>query len=212
MGLKSGRVLVKSDKAISCDNSKGSNTGAASLTTNALAYGEQVTCTITNSRLPQLKVLNTFAGDSAGRVDLKIDSTHYNTGAVGFGTPASGSGFQTVSTGSHTVFFLMIRRPPRSTIFPYTTLFRTSKGSNTGAASLTTNALAYGEQVTCTITNSRLPQLKSLKTIAEDSARRVVLKIDITPYDNGCVGFGTTASGSRVQNVSTGIHTVSELA
>src|SRR3989442_5592162 len=87
-----------------------------------------------------------------------------------------------------------------------------SKGSNTGAASLTTNALAYGEQVTCTITNSRLPQLKSLKTIAEDSARRVVLKIDITPYDNGCVGFGTTASGSRVQNVSTGIHTVSELA
>src|SRR6266571_206465 len=25
---------------------------------------------------------------------------------------------------AHTVFFLMIRRPPRSTLFPYTTLFR----------------------------------------------------------------------------------------
>src|SRR3712207_9156562 len=25
---------------------------------------------------------------------------------------------------SHIVFFLMIRRPPRSTLFPYTTLFR----------------------------------------------------------------------------------------
>src|SRR5215475_15528922 len=25
---------------------------------------------------------------------------------------------------SHVVFFLMIRRPPRSTLFPYTTLFR----------------------------------------------------------------------------------------
>src|ERR1039457_7731907 len=25
---------------------------------------------------------------------------------------------------SHSVFFLMIRRPPRSTLFPYTTLFR----------------------------------------------------------------------------------------
>src|SRR3712207_8536431 len=25
-------------------------------------------------------------------------------------------------------FFLMIRRPPRSTLFPYTTLFRSSKG------------------------------------------------------------------------------------
>src|SRR4030065_900533 len=30
------------------------------------------------------------------------------------------------STGSAFVFFLMIRRPPRSTLFPYTTLFRSS--------------------------------------------------------------------------------------
>src|SRR3712207_9343236 len=29
------------------------------------------------------------------------------------------------------IFFLMIRRPPRSTLFPYTTLFR-SKGANLG--------------------------------------------------------------------------------
>src|SRR6266404_6288265 len=28
------------------------------------------------------------------------------------------------------VFFLMIRRPPRSTLFPYTTLFRSSAGSS----------------------------------------------------------------------------------
>src|SRR3712207_7425197 len=28
--------------------------------------------------------------------------------------------------GSHFVFFLMIRRPPRSTLFPYTTLFRSA--------------------------------------------------------------------------------------
>src|SRR3712207_8271879 len=27
-------------------------------------------------------------------------------------------------------FFLMIRRPPRSTLFPYTTLFRSSHGGN----------------------------------------------------------------------------------
>src|SRR3712207_6966394 len=27
-------------------------------------------------------------------------------------------------------FFLMIRRPPRSTLFPYTTLFRSAGGSN----------------------------------------------------------------------------------
>src|ERR1019366_9765241 len=29
-------------------------------------------------------------------------------------------------------FFLMIRRPPRSTLFPYTTLFRSQHGSNVG--------------------------------------------------------------------------------
>src|SRR5256885_17198544 len=28
----------------------------------------------------------------------------------------------------HLFFFLMIRRPPRSTLFPYTTLFRSSSG------------------------------------------------------------------------------------
>src|SRR5438874_13578387 len=35
------------------------------------------------------------------------------------------------------LFFLMIRRPPRSTLFPYTTLFR----SSTGAAALGSDAL-----------------------------------------------------------------------
>src|SRR5476651_801551 len=32
---------------------------------------------------------------------------------------------------THFFFFLMIRRPPRSTLFPYTTLFRSVKGGNT---------------------------------------------------------------------------------
>src|SRR6266702_8054663 len=32
------------------------------------------------------------------------------------------------------VFFLMIRRPPRSTLFPYTTLFRSPPGQRTGRA------------------------------------------------------------------------------
>src|SRR3712207_7883267 len=43
------------------------------------------------------------------------------------------------------MFFLMIRRPPRSTLFPYTTLFRSGVW-NLGAAGLVVNvlALAYG--------------------------------------------------------------------
>src|SRR2546429_5501826 len=31
-------------------------------------------------------------------------------------------------------FFLMIRRPPRSTLFPYTTLFRSARGRTPGDA------------------------------------------------------------------------------
>src|SRR5437868_9549773 len=37
------------------------------------------------------------------------------------------------------VFFLMIRRPPRSTLFPYTTLFRSLRGRS--AASLWQNCV-----------------------------------------------------------------------
>src|SRR5687767_15769348 len=33
------------------------------------------------------------------------------------------------------LFFLMIRRPPRSTLFPYTTLFRSRIGADAGAVS-----------------------------------------------------------------------------
>src|SRR5258706_10970690 len=38
-------------------------------------------------------------------------------------------------------FFLMIRRPPRSTLFPYTTLFRSSVAAFTAATSPTMTAL-----------------------------------------------------------------------
>src|SRR3712207_7471216 len=43
---------------------------------------------------------------------------------------------------SRCLFFLMIRRPPRSTLFPYTTLFRSQKGG-TGKTS-TSISLAAG--------------------------------------------------------------------
>src|SRR3712207_7058442 len=38
------------------------------------------------------------------------------------------------------IFFLMIRRPPRSTLFPYTTLFRSTQG----IAELVTPSIALG--------------------------------------------------------------------
>src|SRR3712207_6998561 len=41
-----------------------------------------------------------------------------------------------------TLFFLMIRRPPRSTLFPYTTLFRSKQSAENGASKLLTRLLA----------------------------------------------------------------------
>src|SRR6266498_419130 len=41
-----------------------------------------------------------------------------------FGCGVGGSVFLFVMDYEHVFFFLMIRRPPRSTLFPYTTLFR----------------------------------------------------------------------------------------
>src|SRR6201999_4623308 len=37
-----------------------------------------------------------------------------------------------LQTSAYVLFFLMIRRPPRSTLFPYTTLFRSAKLSDGG--------------------------------------------------------------------------------
>src|SRR2546430_12444872 len=39
---------------------------------------------------------------------------------------------QYVTTSPFVFFFLMIRRPPRSTLFPYTTLFRSASSPQTG--------------------------------------------------------------------------------
>src|SRR5688572_32883762 len=46
-------------------------------------------------------------------------------------------------------FFLMIRRPPRSTLFPYTTLFRSSLGANCATCAIAlsaSQALENGQQ------------------------------------------------------------------
>src|SRR2546422_2404606 len=43
---------------------------------------------------------------------------------------------------SRRFFFLMIRRPPRSTLFPYTTLFRSEAGEHAAAADVLRRALS----------------------------------------------------------------------
>src|SRR5437016_9985524 len=56
-------------------------------------------------------------------------------------------------------FFLMIRRPPRSTLFPYTTLFR-SPASLTSAAVCEKAGIALAANTTATIATYTAPLLR----------------------------------------------------
>src|SRR2546427_8165255 len=58
---------------------------------------------------------------------------------------------------SATFFFLMIRRPPRSTLFPYTTLFRS--GVQLAEAAGIARAIRRGSP-SCTETQTLLPDVR----------------------------------------------------
>src|SRR3989440_676367 len=118
------------------------------------------------------------------------------------------------------VFFLMIRRPPRSTLFPYTTLFRSiaSDGSYTytlNNADPDTNALAQGatatDQFTYTVTDANGATSSTTLTItitgtndapvavADTNAGDPVTEAGVNPGNTPFPGDGT-ASGNVLTN------------
>src|SRR5207249_10201903 len=56
-------------------------------------------------------------------------------------------------------FFLMLRRPPRSTLFPYTTLFRSACGTWRGGASRQTSRSCFRHSTRCHGTPSSRPTM-----------------------------------------------------
>ena len=78
------------------------------------------------------------------------------------------TGFQRDLTLS--VFFLMIRRPPRSTLFPYTTLFRScfprrSRGKHQDSRENKTNWFPEGPDIKCFFPRVLMfPETKSRET------------------------------------------------
>src|SRR2546430_10674444 len=54
-----------------------------------------------------------------------------------------------LSDYSHVFFFLMIRRPPRSTLFPYTTLFRSAEELGPDVGIQVLDAAVEGAEITC---------------------------------------------------------------
>src|SRR5260221_3110598 len=77
-------------------------------------------------------------------------------------------------------FFLMIRRPPRSTLFPYTTLFRSRTGVDKPITYKLTRATIHIRSVDPRITmmlNERVGYI-ALSPVSESSAREVSQAID----------------------------------
>src|SRR5438874_5124467 len=70
------------------------------------------------------------------------------------------------------IFFLMIRRPPRSTLFPYTTLFRSSRSPCVRSRDRDNRGLPHGRQGACALDPYRAPLARSEEHTSELQSRR----------------------------------------
>src|SRR6266508_6476067 len=109
-----------------------------------------------------------------------------------------------MTTPTSCVFFLMIRRPPRSTLFPYTTLFRSAaKGApvkHFRAFSILAGALAFAALAAATALAS------SSVAFTGTYAGKVTEKADgdtITALASG-TGKGTIVGTSKLSGTVTG--------
>src|SRR3712207_7038525 len=69
-------------------------------------------------------------------------------------------------------FFLMIRRPPRSTLFPYTTLFRSTNGSMRSRQVVVVSFVDGGAGMAAgTVARTGSPDVEELVAASEQAAR-----------------------------------------
>src|SRR2546430_3404196 len=97
----------------------------------------------------------------------------------------------------------MLRRPPESTLFPYTTLFRSGPGTATASIPLAAN-----DTVTCTFTDTKRGQIVVDKVTSPSG--------DPTSFSFNTTGTGygsftlTDAATPNGQTLSPGAYSVSE--
>src|SRR6185503_7195681 len=96
------------------------------------------------------------------KFDLKIDASVYDNGGSGFGDTTTGTNFQKVSTGSHSV-----SEAGHGTVnladYDSAVSCDSAKGSSTTSSH--SFSVAYGDKVTCTITNTRHGSIKVTKSL-----------------------------------------------
>src|SRR3712207_8481667 len=98
-------------------------------------------------------------------------------------------------------FFLMIRRPPRSTLFPYTTLFRSSAGSGYGLPTIYFLIQAAGLFVERSVLGKRLGLARGLPGRAWTALDRKSTRLNSShaniSYAVFCLKKKTTPNVSR---------------
>ena len=206
-----GTSLSKYSSKVYCDSGKGS-TNPGTSKTFSVAYGDKVTCTITNTRNKgKLTVKKTLVpAIDSGRFDLKIETTVVKANA-GDG----GSGFQMLDPGTYSVSEAGSTSPAtdlgdydRSVVCRDAALNVVASNASDSTVSVGVDS---GDDITCTITNSRLPQIKVVKDLVPDTDPGLFdLSIDATSYDNGGAGYGDNGT-TGFHNVTTGSHSVAEL-
>src|SRR5258706_259104 len=154
----------------------------------AIGTGASATGTITNDDTASLSISAPSITESDvnqtvsfARTLTRLNSSHFAMSYAAFCMTTEGAAdftlnttilhFIGVSNESKTVtvpfFFLMIRRPPRSTLFPYTTLFRSSAEQDA--------AIGTGASATGTITNDDTASLSiSAPSITESDVNQTV--------------------------------------
>src|SRR5437667_10360557 len=87
-------------------------------------------------------------------------------------------------------FFLMIRRPPRSTLFPYTTLFRSSKQQQVSEImrQMLTQAQTAGQY----FTNDQIKEM----------TRKVSAEVDLVHQQTQNQRYGSSHIGATAKDIS----------
>src|SRR3989442_11604306 len=111
---------------------------------------------------------------------------------------------QNQSQHLHYFFFLMIRRPPRSTLFPYTTLFRSSKSATTPTSCASSSRAADRARPRATTGAARAgtrseehtselqsrPHLVCRLLLEKKKKKEKKLNVKLSKYNNDAVDLG----------------------
>ena len=195
-----GTDLTDYESSIACAGDSSASGSGTSLAVGALTAGQQATCTITNKRKPQVKVVKALVpAADPGKFNLQVNAVTKKTDAG----DTDNTGFVNVAVGSNPTVGELAGTGTDLTDYESSIACAGDSSASGSGTSLAVGALTAGQQATCTITNKRKPQVKVVKALvpAADPGKfnlqvnAVTKKTDAGDTDN--TGFVNVAVGSN---------------